>query len=140
MSFNIFASGGFRLQSWDSQWDSQLHCIYIHAMSMQCQCESQCNLNVDQTWKIGNIGQIWSLRPPPLHLLFSRHRYLISLFVIFLLVKIKLYSPLRFTGTLDVNFVLLVPSWILGQSFMDSSLSIWQNRKRFSNWDFQIFF
>ena len=41
---------------------------------------------------------------------------------------------------MDVNFVLLVPSGILGQSFMDSSLSIWQNRQRFSNWDFQIFF
>ena len=61
----------------------------------------------------------------------ARHQYLISLFIIFLLVKIKLYSPLRFTGTLDVNFVLLVPSGILGQSFMDSSLSIWQNIQDF---------
>ena len=63
----------------------------------------------------------------------ARHQYLILLFIIFLLVKIKLYSPLSFTGTLDVNFVLLVPGGILGQSFMDSSLSIWQNIQRFSN-------
>ena len=64
----------------------------------------------------------------------ARHQYLISLFIIFLVVvKIKLYNTLSFAGTVDVNFVLLVPSGILGQSFMDSSLSIWQNIQRFSN-------
>ena len=63
----------------------------------------------------------------------ARHQYLISLFIIFLLVEIELYSSLSFTGTVDVNFVLLVPSGILGQSFMDSSLSIWQNIQRFSS-------